>query len=58
MINDDDQSRYDGLSHEILLFGVKRCLARVNACRRRMRTGLRQALTERADRGGKERKHE
>jgi hypothetical protein len=47
-----------GLSEEILLFGVKRCLARVKTCRRCMRTGLRQALTGRAHRGGKERKHE
>jgi hypothetical protein len=46
------------LSDEILQFGVERWLARVEACRRRMRTGLRQALTERANRGGKERKHE
>jgi hypothetical protein len=34
------------------LFGARQ------ACRRRMRTGLRQALTERAHRGGKERRHE
>jgi hypothetical protein len=57
MINGDNQSHTMGLL-ESLLSGVKRCLARVKACRRRMRTRLRQALTERAHRGGKERKHE
>jgi hypothetical protein len=46
------------LSDEILQFGVERCMACVKACRRRVRTRLRQALTERAHRGGKERNHE
>jgi hypothetical protein len=59
MTNGDDQSRYDGSFDEILQFGVQRRLARVKACRRRIRTGLRQALPERADRMmEKERKHE
>jgi hypothetical protein len=42
-----------------LQFGVERRLARVKACRGRMRTGLRQALPERAHRMmEKERTHE
>jgi hypothetical protein len=41
-----------------LAVGVERRLARVKACRGRVRTWWRQAFTERAHRGGKEREHE
>jgi hypothetical protein len=59
MTNGDDQSRYDGSLQEILQFDVERRLARVKACRGRMRTGLRQALPKRAHRMmEKERNHE